>query len=320
MTGPSGRLLALLSLLQTPREWTGTELAVRLDVTTRTIRRDVDRLRELGYPVEATRGVVGGYRLGAGAAMPPLLLDSDEAVAVAVSLRTAAAQAVDGIDEPAVRALTKLQQVLPSRLRHRVRALDAATERVTWTRLASGVDTDLLSTLAMAAANRERVRFGYQAAGGAQTRRFVEPNKLVTSGRRWYLVGWDTERDDWRLFRLDRMTRVQAVGTRAPARELPADDAADFVRSRLTDLRPTQDVRVVLHDPSSRVISWLSRGGSLDDLGSGRRLLLTRTDSVQLMAARLLSLGCDFEVLEPTELVDAVRSAAERGARAVAGG
>ncbi|MGH3473235.1 MAG: helix-turn-helix transcriptional regulator [Nocardioidaceae bacterium] len=317
MASPSGRLLTLLSLLQTPREWTGSELSERLRVSARTIRRDVDRLRELGYPVEATRGVVGGYRLGAGAVMPPLLLDPDEAVAVAVSLRTAAVQAVDGIDEPAVRALTKLQQVLPSRLRHRVRALAAATERVSWDRPASGVDTDLLAVIAMAAANRERLRFDYEAADGQQTRRLLEPHKLVASGRRWYLVGWDTDRDDWRLFRLDRMARVCAVGTRAPVRELPAADAAAFVRSRISDLRATREVRVVLSDPSARVVGWLARSAALEELGGGRQLLRTEADSMPMMAARILSLGCDFEVLEPDELVGAIRAIVQRATRAL---
>ncbi|WP_157741319.1 YafY family protein [Jiangella sp. DSM 45060] len=194
MSDTPGRLLALLSLLQTPREWPGSELAQRLGVTPRTVRRDVDRLRDLGYPVEATLGAAGGYRLVAGAALPPLLLDDEEAVAIAVGLRAAAGSAVAGIEEASVRALGKLEQVLPSRLRHRVRTIGAATLPVGADGAGPVVDPEVLTALAAAAATRERVRFRYTSGDGTGSSRLVEPLALVPSGRRWYLVAWDVDR------------------------------------------------------------------------------------------------------------------------------
>ncbi|MCL2729080.1 MAG: YafY family transcriptional regulator, partial [Actinomycetia bacterium] len=216
MMDTPARLLNLLSLLQTPREWPGTELAERLEVSTRTIRRDVDRLRALGYPVEATMGSIGGYRLVAGTALPPLLLDDEEAVAIAVGLRAAAGSAVDGIEEASLRALTKLEQVLPSRLRYRVGALGSAV--VSMTGGGPRVDPAALTVLAGAIANHERVRFAYRAGDGAESRRHAEPQRLVASGRRWYLVAWDLDRDDWRMFRVDRLSDVTATGARAAPR------------------------------------------------------------------------------------------------------
>src|SRR5215213_7208651 len=199
----SSRLLTLLSLLQGRRDWPGGELAERLEVSGRTVRRDVERLRGLGYPVESLTGPAGGYRLRAGAAMPPLLLDDDEAIAIAVGLRTAARASVTGIEETAVRALVKLEQVLPSHLRRRVRALQAAT-----TTVPTGgptVDPQCLTVLAAACRDHERVRFAYSGRDGAESRREVEPHSLVNVGRRWYLVAWDRRREDWRTFRVDRI-------------------------------------------------------------------------------------------------------------------
>lgn len=221
MSETSARLLNLLSLLQTPREWPGSELAGRLGVTTRTIRRDIDRLRELGYPVHATMGAEGGYRLTAGAAMPPLLLDDDEAVAVAVGLRTAAAGGVDGIEEVSVRALAKLEQVLPHRLRRRVGALTAFTVPI----LDAGgprVDPHTLTELAHACRDRQRFRFDYTAHDGTASRRTVEPLRLVWARRHWYLVAWDADRADWRTYRADRLTPTPPHGPRfTPVRHRP---------------------------------------------------------------------------------------------------
>jgi predicted DNA-binding transcriptional regulator YafY len=188
MSGTSSRLLRLLSLLQMPRTWPGSELAARLRVSCRTIRRDVERLRDLGYPVQTTMGAGGGYRLVAGVAMPPLLLDDEEAVAIAVGLRTAAANAIEGIEDASVRALTKLEQVLPSRLRHRVGAMSSATVPLP-TADAPSVDPVVLATVASASAEGQRLRFGYVSADGVRSRRRVEPSRLITAGRRWYLVG-----------------------------------------------------------------------------------------------------------------------------------
>src|SRR5207248_10682 len=208
----SSRLLALLSLLQARRDWPGTKLADRLEVSARTVRRDIDRLRRLGYPVESLTGPAGGYRLRAGSAMPPLLLDDEEAIAIAVGLRTAARSNVTGIDETAVRALVKLEQVLPAHLRRRVSALGAAT----WTLPAGGptVDPRHLTEIAAACRDHECLRFGYQRRDGTESRRDTEPHALVNQGRRWYLVAWDRAREDWRTFRVDRMTKPAATGAR----------------------------------------------------------------------------------------------------------
>ncbi|GAA2028334.1 hypothetical protein GCM10009839_29230 [Catenulispora yoronensis] len=236
VTDTPARLLRLLSLLQTGREWPGSVLAERLEVTPRTIRRDVDRLRGLGYPVEATQGAAGGYRLGSGQAMPPLLLDDDEAVAIAVGLRTSASHAVEGIEEASVRALAKLQQILPSRLRYRVDALVGATAPI------PAGDTPLvdiadLTEIAGAVTARQTLRFGYLAADGSQTRRHVEPYRLVPTRRRWYLVAYDPDRADWRVFRLDRVAAPMATGMRFPERETPFEDAVAYVNDRIAGLK-----------------------------------------------------------------------------------
>ncbi|MFJ8040564.1 helix-turn-helix transcriptional regulator [Kitasatospora sp. NPDC096147] len=315
MTDTPARLLSLLSLLQTPREWPGSELADRLRVSPRTIRRDIERLRELGYPVEATKGAIGGYRLVAGAAMPPLLLDDEEAVAIAVGLRAAAGQAVEGIEEASVRALAKLVQVLPSRLRHRVGSLNAAT--VPMVGAGPRVDPEVLTTLAAAASGRERLRFGYRAGDGAETRRLVEPHRLVATGRRWYLVAFDNERDDWRIFRVDRVTAPQLTGARCAARELPAEDAGEYVRERLHTRPRSFEAVAVLDAPPERM---RERFGMAEDeltaLADGRTLLRTRSDSLEWIGIRLAALGCEFEVREPAELVTHLRELAARTLRA----
>jgi len=213
MLETSARLLRLLSLLQSRRDWPGAELAERLGVTTRTVRRDVDRLRDLGYPVESATGTAGGYRLGVGAALPPLLLDDDEAVAVAVGLRAAATGTVTGIEETSLRALAKLEQVLPSRLRHRVGAMQSAILPLTGP--GPTVDPDLLTAACQA---HEGVRFGYQ-----QNTRRVEPYRLVHTGRRWYLLAFDLDRDDWRTFRVDRIDSAPLPGPRFTPRPEPAE-------------------------------------------------------------------------------------------------
>src|SRR5512141_2586239 len=212
--GTSSRMLQLLSLLQTHRHWPGTELAGRLEVSERTLRRDVERLRDLGYPVHAVRGVAGGYQLRAGAAMPPLLLDDEEAVAIVVGLRAAASGMVDGIEDTSVRALGKLVQVMPPRLRRRVDALQSHTVPAVFGSLTSGptIDADVLTTLAQACRDDERLTFGYRNRGGDATDRTVEPHRLVSVGRRWYLVAWDLTRHDWRSFRLDRMGEATMTG------------------------------------------------------------------------------------------------------------
>ncbi|MFE0660289.1 helix-turn-helix transcriptional regulator, partial [Streptomyces sp. NPDC058876] len=256
MTDTPARLLSLLSLLQTPREWPGSELAQRLRVSARTIRRDIERLRELGYPVEATLGSEGGYRLVAGAAMPPLLLDDEEAVAIAVGLRAGAGHAIEGVEEASVRALAKLEQVLPSRLRRRVSTLQSATIALTRGDGAS-VDPRTLTTMASAVAGPERLRFAYRARDGARSRRLVEPYRLVSTGSRWYLVAYDMEREDWRTFRVDRVDEAFATGARFAPRELPMD-AEEFVRRGLgAHGARTYAVEVVFEAGAAELPEWL---------------------------------------------------------------
>src|SRR5689334_4930114 len=221
-TTTSSRLLDLLSLLQARREWPGAELAERLEVSGRTIRRDVERLRALGYPVRSLTGPAGGYALRAGTAMPPLLLDEDEAIAIAVGLRTAARASVTGIEETSIRALVKLEQVLPAHLARRVAALSSAT--VAAPSPGPTVDPQHLTAIAAACRDLECLRFGYRSRDGAATRREVEPHALVNLGRRWYLAAWDRGRGDWRSFRVDRIERPAVSGVRFSARPLPAGD------------------------------------------------------------------------------------------------
>ncbi len=244
---PTGRALRLLSLLQTRRLWRGAELAERLEVTERTVRRDVDRLRDLGYTVDAAPGRDGGYRLAAGAHLPPLLLDDDEAVAVAIGLRAAAGMAIGGIETASVQAMAKIEQVFPDHLRRRVAALDTAVVSL---RRAHGdddlVDPGALSLLATACRDQEEVRFDYERPDGGDTRRLVEPHQLLTAGRRWYLVAWDLRRDDWRTFRLDRLTGVNLAGRRFVRREIPGGDGAAFFAASVAALpRPVEAVVAV---------------------------------------------------------------------------
>ncbi|MEU8019040.1 YafY family protein [Micromonospora parva] len=316
MSDTPARLLNLLSLLQTPREWPGSELATRLGVSLRTIRRDVERLRDLGYPVRATMGAIGGYRLVAGKAMPPLLLDDDEAVAIAVGLRTAAGHAVAGIEEASVRALAKLEQVLPARLRHRVSALGAATEpMLTWDQ--PTVDPERLSALATAVNNQERLRFTYRRRDGVDAERVVEPYKLVSAGRRWYLVGYDNDRDDWRIFRVDRITDLRPTRNRVAARQLPASDAAAFMTEKLLELTPVYRAVVTLHAPVERMAGPLSGAGvELEPIDATSCRLRSNADTLEWLAWRLLTLGCDLEVHEPPELIAHLRQIGTRATRA----
>ncbi|WP_329195980.1 MULTISPECIES: helix-turn-helix transcriptional regulator [unclassified Streptomyces] len=307
MNDTPGRLLTLLSLLQTPREWPGSELADRLGVSARTIRRDIERLRELGYPVEATLGSEGGYRLVAGAAMPPLLLDDEEAVAIAVGLRAGAGHAIEGVEEASVRALAKLEQVLPARLRHRVGALQSATVAVARGDGAS-VDPRTLTTMAAAVAGPERLRFAYRARDGAESRRLVEPYRLVSTGSRWYLVAYDLERDDWRTFRVDRVSDPFATGARFAPRALPVE-AAEFVRRGLRG-EQTYAVEVTFDAPAEALPGWLR--GQVVPVARGCRVRFESGDAPEWLAARLALAGADFTVHTPPALAEAARALAAR--------
>jgi predicted DNA-binding transcriptional regulator YafY len=313
MIETSARLLRLLSLLQTPREWPGPELADRLGVSTRTIRNDVERLRSLGYPVDATRGAVGGYRLGAGAAMPPLLLEDDEAVAIAVSLRTAAGGAVAGIEETALRALTKLQQVLPKRLGRRVDALQSYTISAGRDWAGPTVDGAVLALIAAGCRDRERLRFGYLDHAGAASARAVEPHRLINWGRRWYLLGWDVDRDDWRTFRVDRIEAPAGVGLRFAEREPPGGDAAAYVRRGARAAQWKYTATLLVHAPAAVIAEKLgSAAESVEIVDDESCLLSLGSASAASMAAWLGFLGADFEVRDAPELAAELRVLAER--------
>jgi predicted DNA-binding transcriptional regulator YafY len=301
MANTSARMLRLLSLLQTHRYWPGSELADRLEVSPRTLRRDVDRLRELGYPVDAARGVAGGYQLQAGAAMPPLLLDDEEAVAIAVGLRSGAAGAVAGFEETSVRALAKVIQLLPPRLRRRIDALQAVT--------APGVfgggpvlDALTLTTLAMACRGEERLRFDYAPREGDAARRHVEPHRLVSLGRRWYLVAWDLERGDWRSFRVDRLSAPQPTGARFRPRELPGGDPVEWLRSRMRTIPSRYDVSVVIQADAATVRGFVGNWGGAQDLPEGGCRLRMNTDDLRWPVMVLGVLGAPFAVESPDEL------------------
>lgn len=315
----SSRLLTLLSLLQARRAWPGTELAARLDVSGRTVRRDVERLRGLGYPVESLTGPAGGYMLRAGTAMPPLLLDDDEAIAIAVGLRTAARASVTGIEESAVRALVKLEQVLPAHLRRRVTALGSATE--TLPQSGPTVDPGHLTVIAAACRDRERLRFDYRDRSGAKSRREVEPLSVVNTGRRWYLVGWDCAREDWRTFRVDRLGRPASAGVRYEPRRLPAPDAATFVTQSIAARPHRYEARVRLHtsaaEARSRLPLWWGELEPVDDRTCEYR---TGDDDLHWLAVRISMLaGFELEVDGPPELLEHLREMSrriERGAAA----
>ncbi len=311
-----GRLLKLLSLLQARRDWTGAELAERLGVTLRTVRRDVDRLRDLGYPVAATPGAAGGYRLAAGTAMPPLLLDDDEAVAVAVGLRTAAGGTIAGIEETSVRALAKLEQVLPARLRRRVQALGSST--VTLTAGGPAVEPALLTTLATACRDHESLRLRYTRADGTQTRRLVEPVRLAYTGRRWYLLAWDREPAGWRTFRVDRIAGPPAPGPRFPPREPPAD-VAGYVSRAISSAPYRHQATIRLHAPAEVVAERVSpAAGLVEAVDEDSCLLHVGGPSLAEFGVYIAQIGFDFEVLSPPELVEQVRVLAGLFGRAAA--
>jgi predicted DNA-binding transcriptional regulator YafY len=322
MANTSSRTLRLLSLLQAHRYWPGEELARRLEVSERTLRRDVDRLRDLGYPVEAHRGVDGGYQLGAGAALPPLLLDGDEAVALAVGLLTSAHSAVSGVEESSVRALTKVVQVMPPALRRRVNALQAVTIPAVWGPGSAGqtssVDPAVLTAAAQACRDEERLRFSYTAQRGEQSHRNVEPLRLVSLGRRWYLVAFDLTREAWRTFRLDRIRDPLNTGHTFRPRALPAPDAATFVRSSMESLATTYAVEAIVHAPEARVRSVVGHWATLEPLDEQRTRLRMTVDSLDWPALALGAIRADFEILSPPELTAHLAEWSTRFSRATA--
>jgi predicted DNA-binding transcriptional regulator YafY len=313
----SSRLLRLLSLLQTPRDWTGAELATRLEVSPRTIRNDIERLRALGYPVHATRGSVGGYRLEAGTTLPPLLLEDDEAVAVAIGLRTATGGAVTGIEDTSLRALAKLEQVLPPRLRRQVSTLMSATVHVARRRPAVTVDPAALAEIARLAREHFTVRFDYSDRRDTASQRHAEPYRIVNAGQRWYLVAWDLDRRDWRTFRVDRMRPGMSRGMRFMPRELSDADAEALVSRGIPPEARRHQARVVVRMPAQQLAErfgpWLGTITPLDDESCA---LTTGADRVEDLAAYLGLLHADFRVTEPPELVEQLRILAARYAAA----
>ena len=311
--------MELLSLLQARSEWAGAELAERLEVSGRTIRRDVERLRELGYPVDSITGRAGGYRLRPGTEMPPLLLDDEEAIAIAVGLGTAARASVTGLEETAVRALVKLEQVLPKHLRRRVRALGSAT--ISPPVGGPTVDPQHLTVLAATCRDSERLRFSYRRRDGAESRREVEPRALVNLGWRWYLVAWDCRRQDWRSFRVDRLARPASTGVRFTPRTLPAKDAAAFVKESITGAPNRFEARVTLRAAADEITRRVpARWGTIKPIDAQSCEYRTGDDDLGWLALRIAMLGVDFEVHEPPELIEHLRGLAARLDRAAVSG
>ncbi|MCC8250037.1 helix-turn-helix transcriptional regulator [Saccharothrix luteola] len=316
MPKTSARLLSLLSLLQARRDWPGALLAERLRVSPRTVRRDVDRLRELGYPIVTAKGPDGGYRLGVGSQLPPLLFDDEQAVALSVALRIATTTGV-GIEEAAARALNTVRQVMPARLRHRIDTLQVtAVERAA----APQVDSDVLMAISGAVHAREVLRFDYTTAptSDAPPRR-VEPHHLVTRGGRWYLVAWDLDRDDWRTFRADRITPRTPTGPRFTPRDLPAENVAAFVAARFSGSdgsggRPCHG-EVILDLPAADVSPFV-HDGVVEALTPNRCRVTLGSWSWPALAATIGRFDADIEVVGPPELKDAFAHLARRYAKA----
>ena len=303
---PTRRALRLLSLLQTRRLWAGADLAARLSVTERTVRRDINRLRDLGYPVDATPGTDGGYRLSAGASLPPLVFDDDEAVAVALGLRAASGAAMSGVEHAAVQALAKIEQVLPRRLRSRISALDA---NVVSLRRAQGdqeiVDPSVLIALAAACQDHEEVHFHYPRPDGDDIRRWVQPHQLLSAGSRWYLIAWDLGREDWRTFRLDRLRNVELAGGRFAPLDIPGGDAAAYFSASVASLAPRVEALVVASARYVQVVEALSLVAHtlVEDSADSctLRLRANALDSL-LVAVAKVAVRASVRVVEPDEL------------------
>ncbi|GHF70754.1 transcriptional regulator [Streptomyces mashuensis] len=313
------RMLRLLSLLQTRREWSGTELAERLGVTTRTIRRDIDRLRDLGYPVEGTTGHAGGYRLASGTAMPPLILDDDEAIATAVALRTAAGH-LTGMEETSLRALAKLEQVLPTRLRTQVAALQRTTATIGWETRGPRVDPELLGALAAACRDHETVTFDYTTRRGTSTARRAEPHHLVASGGLWYLLAHDTDRNDWRVYRLDRITHPATTRHRFSPRPVPGGDPAAYVADRIATAPARYRATATVHAPAETV---RHRTGALParihPLDDATCTVDFATDHLPGIAQALAALDADYTLDADPHVTAYLRQTVERARHALDG-
>jgi predicted DNA-binding transcriptional regulator YafY len=316
----SSRLLALLSLLQTRRDWSGDDLAERLDITPRTVRRDIDRLRELGYPILTFKGPAGGYRLDAGSHLPPLLFDDDQAVALALALQTAATSTTFG--EDATRALATIRHVMPPRLRHRIDLLRVTAVRPPENDNAAPVDSQTLVELSNVIRTHAELRFDYghdRAATGEHPRR-TQPHHLITWRGRWYLVAWDLDREDWRTFRVDRIRPRTPTGPRFTPREIPGSDVSAFITSRFRGNDGTRtdwpcQGEVILNLPATAVAPF-AQDGTVEVLGPARCRLTIGSWSWTGLAATLGHFDTDIEVVGPRELNDAFAQLATRYANA----
>lgn len=313
MLETSARLLRLLSLLQLRRDWTSAELADRLGVSTRTVRTDVGKLRSLGYPVEARPGVAGGYRLAAGTAMPPLVLDDDEAVAVAIGLGAAAHQGLGG-GETSLTALAKLEQVMPARLRRRVEAVREATSVVPGAD--PSLDLDVLGVVAASIRGSERLRFGYTSHDGAESSRHTEPHRVVRWGSRWYLLAWDLDRADWRVFRVDRIAVRPPTGARFRPRVIPEDAVLKHVVARVGRATWRYRARILVHAPADEVVAKIGSPLEVEKVGPGTCRVEVGSDDPDRLALWVAQLGMDVEVLEGLELAAAFGRLAARFSRA----
>lgn len=319
MLSSSSRLLKLLSLLQTRRHWAGGELAERLAVHPRTLRRDIDRLRQLGYPIQASSGVAGGYAFRAGQALPPLLLDDEEALAVAIALQIAAAGTVSGVEEGSLRALVKLEQAMPARLRRRTDALRSAI--LPMQHMGPTVDAGVLATLAAACRDQLQLEFAYRDGKGKDSVRTVEPLGLVHIGSRWYLVAWDPARDDWRSFRIDRVEGVPRTGAHFAPRAAPAGDLRAYVSRSLAGVQQGEQACVLLHRSREAMLRRIPpSAATLEAVDDTRCLLRCGASQLDTLVYWLMALDVDFEVKEPFALMERLRMASARVARAIAAG
>jgi len=309
MLTSSSRLLRVLSLLQTRSHWAGQELAERLEVNPRTLRRDIDRLRQLGYPIHASSGVAGGYAFRAGQALPPLLLDDEEALAVAIALQIAAAGTVSGVEESSLRALVKLGQVMPARLRRRIEALRAAILPIQ--RMGPTVDANVLATLSAACRDQLQLGFAYRDGKNQSTQRNVEPHGLVHNGTRWYLVAWDPARDDWRTFRIDRVEGEPKTGAHFAPRAAPAGDLRAYVEY-------PEQARVMLHQPREIMLQRIPPSAAvLEAVDEHRCIMVCGANQLDSLVYWLMALDVDFDVIEPPLLKERLRVASERLARSL---
>ena len=311
MATTSARMLRLLSLLQTHRFWPGPDLAGRLEVSDRTLRRDVERLRSLGYPVDATRGIDGGYQLRAGAAVPPLLLENDEALAIAIGLQAATVQTLDGDGDAALRALTKVVSVLPASLRAQMDAFQQTSTVAPRHRSGPRISTSTLTTLSQACRDRMPARFDYRAKDGEHSDRFVEPHALVALETRWYLLAFDRDRDDWRTFRLDRIGQVTTSTLTFREREIPGGSALEFVRANTRNVPRRHHLEVRLRADPDAVRQFLGSWGEVTPEADGWCRWTGATDELGWATALLVALDCRVEPVAPPELCAALSRVGE---------